>query len=323
MDKGQKEESGERIMVEVVNLDMSYGSRPVLKQLSFRIKKGKTVGLLGVNGAGKTTTMNLLTGYLTPKEGSVKICGTDMLKNPKKAKKYIGYLPEIPPVYKDIKVGEYLYFVAGLKGISDKKKEVERVLNLMDMADRQYTFIGQLSKGYCQRVGFAQALLGNPPVLILDEPLAGLDPAESKKIRTLIKELQEEHAILISSHILTEIEELCNEVVILKDGQLVMDDNSIRAKRREGKNRYQFTIKGEKQKIQEVLLAYSDLREVVFLKESEPGVFVFMGTAKDTRDIRDSVFSYLVGNKMNVYGITRVANTLEDVFMEATAEEEA
>lgn len=309
-------------MVAVTDLKMSYGSKEILKGISFSIKKGKIVGLLGVNGAGKSTTMNLLTGYLTPTGGSVRICNEDIEKNPQKAKKYIGYVPEIPPVYKDIKVREYLNYAAQLKGIKDYKSEVERVLIRMDLKEREYDFIKTLSKGYVQRIGFAQALLGDPSVIIMDEPLSGLDPAESKKIRNLIKSLQEDHAMLISSHDLTEIEELCNEVLILKGGELVMDNNSIRAKRRAGNNQYELIIKGNRDAIQEILTKHSALKEVKFSKEAESGVYVFLVKAKDTRDIRDSLFTYLAGKKYQVYGIRRLEHSLEDVFMEATGEEE-
>lgn len=309
-------------MVEVTDLRMAYGSKEILKGLTFSIKKGKIVGLLGVNGAGKSTTMNLLTGYLVPTGGSVKVCDQDMVKNPKRAKRNIGYVPEIPPIYKELKVREYLEYVAGLKHVRNAAEEVDWVLSVMELRDKEYEFIKHLSKGYGQRVGFAQALIGNPPVLIMDEPLVGLDPAESKKIRLLIKNLQEDHAMLISSHVLTEIEELCNEILILKDGEFVLDNNSIRAKRRAGTNRYEFVIKGERAKIQNALTEYQGLKDVTYVKESEPGVYVYMGIAKDARDIRDSVFSYLVGMKLHVYGITKVENSLEDVFMEATNEED-
>ncbi len=309
-------------MVEVTDLRMAYGSKEILKGLTFTIKEGTTIGLLGVNGAGKSTTMNLLTGYLTPTHGTIRIDGVDMTKNPKSAKKKIGYLPEIPPVYKDLKVREYLEFVAHLKGIKKEKTEVDRVLEQMDLQEKEYEFIKHLSKGYGQRIGFAQALLGDPAVLILDEPLVGLDPAEAKKIRQLIKSIQKDHAILISSHDLTEIDELCNEVLILKDGVFVMDNNSIRAKRRKGNNRYQFVVKGKRNKVQEALMQHTRLKDVVFVKEEEPGVYVYQAVARDSKDIRDSIFSYLVGKRFQVYGITRLESTLEDVFVEATSKEE-
>lgn len=308
-------------MIEVKNLRMSYGSKTVLKDISFEIKEGKTVGLLGMNGAGKTTTMNILTGYLKPSEGKVIINHIDMKKDAVRAKKQIGYLPEIPPLYKDMKVMEYLKYAASLKGIKEKKNEVEHVIQLVDMTDRQDDFIKKLSKGMQQRVGFAQALLGNPPVLILDEPLVGLDPSESKKTRELIKSLQEDHIIIISSHILSEIEELCNDILMLKEGKLVLDNSTKAAKRGRNRNRYHLTIKGDKDKIRYYLEQFEGLKEVQYLGEKENGVHEFLGMGRNTRDIRDSIFGYLVSKKLNVYGITRVETSLEDVFMEINSKE--
>lgn len=309
-------------MIEVKNLKMAYGKREVLKGISFHIKKGKTVGLLGVNGAGKSTIMNLLTGYLTPLEGEILIHQTDMRKNPGKAKRYIGYLPEIPPLYKDMKVMEYLMFAADIKGIRERKKEVESVTALLDIEDRKNDFIKNLSKGYQQRIGFAQALLGNPEVLILDEPLAGLDPAEAKKTKELINSLREDHAIIISSHILSEIEELCHDILILKEGLLALDNSTVSAKRRANRREYRLTIKGDRNKIQEYLEKFDGLQDIRYLGEKEPEVFEFSGTAKNARDIRDSIFSYLVSRKLNVYAITKVETSLEDVFMEVNSREE-
>lgn len=218
-------------MIKITNLKMVYGKKEVLTNISFDIKKGNIVGLLGVNGAGKSTIMNILTGYLRPTEGEVSICQVDMNKSPVEAKKNIGYLPEIPPLYKDMKVEEYLMFAADIKGVKNQAEEVCRVLALLDLKKERFNFIKKLSKGYQQRIGLAQALLGNPSVLILDEPLVGLDPSESKKMREVIKGLQENHAIIISSHILSEIEELCSDILILKDGNLVFDNSIKKAKK--------------------------------------------------------------------------------------------
>lgn len=309
-------------MIEVKNLKMSYGKREVLKDISFHIKEGKIVGLLGANGAGKTTVMNILTGYLKPIDGEVRIHQVDMQKSPKQAKRYIGYLPEVPPVYKDMRVCEYLMFAAGIKGIKDKKEEIIRVLQLLDMEERQYDFIKNLSKGMQQRIGFAQALLGNPPIIILDEPLTGLDPAEAKRVRELLRGLQKDHSIIISSHILKEIEELCSEILMLKDGQIVLDDSTISAKRRGNRNVYKLTIKGDPKKITEYLEDYDALREIQYLGEKEAGVHEFIGKAKNTRDIRDSIFGYLVGKKLSVYGIEKLEASLEDVFIEMNSKEE-
>lgn len=309
-------------MIEVNNLKMSYGKREVLRDISFQIAEGKIVGLLGVNGAGKSTIMNILTGYLKPQEGEIYINQIDMRKRPKEAKKHVGYLPEIPPLYKDMKVVEYLTFAADIKGIKGKKEEPARVMKLLDIEDRQFDYIKNLSKGLQQRVGFAQVLLGNPPIMILDEPLVGLDPEEAKKTRELIRNLQKEHTIIISSHILTEIEELCNEILMLKDGKIVLDDSMADAKRKGNRNVYKFVIKGDKEAIEKCLEDYEALRTIQYAGEKENGIFEFIGIARNTRDIRDSIFGYLVSKKFRVYGIEKIEASLEDVFIEMNNKEE-
>lgn len=310
-------------MVEVKNLKMSYGKQEVLRDISFQIGDGKIVGLLGRNGAGKSTIMNILTGYLKPREGEIYINQIDMRKKPKEAKRHIGYLPEVPPLYKDMKVWEYLIFAADMKGIKEKREEAARVMKLLDIEERQYDYIRNLSKGLQQRVGFAQVLLGNPSIMILDEPLVGLDPEEKKSTRELIRSLQKEHTIIISSHILTEIEELCNEILILKDGRIVLDDSMADAKRKGNRNVYKLVIKGDREEIEKCLEGYEALRTVRYVGEKEKGIFEFIGTAKNTRDIRDSIFGYLVSRKFNVYGIEKVEASLEDVFIEMNKKEDA
>ncbi len=309
-------------MIEVKHLCMSYGKREVLKDISFRVGVGKTVGLLGSNGAGKSTMMNILTGYLKPVEGEVFIQEIDMRRNPKEAKKKIGYLPEIPPLYKDMKVLEYLYFIADLKGIDDKKNEIQRVITLMNLEERKLDFIKKLSKGFQQRIGFAQALLGNPDILILDEPLVGLDPAEAKKTRELIQKLRQDHVIIISSHVLKEIEELCDSVLMLKDGTLILDGSTTDAKRRGNKDTYRLVVKGDLIKIQEILQKYNSLQQVHLVGEKEKGVYEFLLKAKNTRDIRDHILGYLVNKKFSVYGIEKLETSLEDVFIEMNQQEE-
>lgn len=310
-------------MVEVKNLKMSYGKREILRDISFQIGDGKTVGLLGRNGAGKSTIMNILTGYLKPREGEIYIDRIDMRKKPKQAKKHIGYLPEVPPLYKDMKVWEYLIFAADMKGIKDKKEEAARVMELLNIESRQYDYIRNLSKGLQQRVGFAQVLLGNPSVMILDEPLVGLDPEEKRSTRELLRSLQKEHTIIISSHILTEIEELCNEILILKDGRLVLDESMAAARRKGNRNVYKFVIKGDREEIEKCLEGYEALETVQYVGEKEKGIFEFIGTAKNTRDIRDSIFGYLVSRKYNVYGIEKMEASLEDIFIEMNKKEDA
>lgn len=308
-------------MVEVKEVRMSYGRKEVLQDVSFRIESGKTVGLLGRNGAGKSTIMNILTGYLKPDAGEIYIEQTDMRKNPIDAKKKIGYLPEVPPLYKEMKVREYLLFVAGLKKLEHKKEEVETVMHTFDLTEIEGCFIGKLSKGMQQRVGLAQAFLGNPPVLILDEPLSGLDPAEAKRTREWILSIQKQHIIIISSHVLSEIEELCNDILILKDGKIAMHESKQAAKKQEN-NAYRILVKGDKDRIEESLAAYGSLKKIHYMGEKEDQVHAFIVVAKNTRDIRDSLFGYLVGRKFNIYGISKEETSLEDLFMNMSNREE-
>ena len=213
-------------MIQVNHLVKNYGSHPALKDISMHVKQGQIVGLLGPIGAGKSTTMNILTGYLSATEGEVKIGGYDILKEPMKAKAQIGYLPEIPPLYQDMTVAEYLDFAAKLKKVkkSDRKAEMTRVMKTVKVDSVADRLIRNLSKGYRQRVGLAQALLGNPPLLILDEPTAGLDPNEIMDIRKLIKKMGKEHTIILSSHILTEISAVCDSIIIINKGRIVVED---------------------------------------------------------------------------------------------------
>lgn len=209
-------------MITIENLTKYYGSNRAVNDISFTINDNEILGFLGPNGAGKSTTMNMIAGYLPMSGGKVTICGDDITENPVKAKRNIGYLPEIPPVYPDMKVREYLDFCAGLKGIKgkEKKSEMERVMALLKITDVQHKLIRNLSKGYKQRVGFAQALLGNPKFLILDEPTVGLDPNQVVEVRSIIKDLKKEHSVIFSSHILSEVSAVCDRVVIINKGDI-------------------------------------------------------------------------------------------------------
>ncbi len=209
-------------MITIENLTKYYGSNRAVNDISFTINDNEILGFLGPNGAGKSTTMNMIAGYLPMSGGKVTICGDDITENPVKAKRNIGYLPEIPPVYPDMKVREYLDFGAGLKGSKgkDKKSEMERIMALLKIADVQNKLIRNLSKGYKQRVGFAQALLGNPKFLILDEPTVGLDPNQVVEVRSIIKDLKKEHSVIFSSHILSEVSAVCDRVVIINKGDI-------------------------------------------------------------------------------------------------------
>ena len=213
-------------MIEVQNLVKMYGDHTAVDHLSFRIEKGHIYGLLGPNGAGKSTTMNIMTGYLGATEGKVLIQGHDILKEPELAKKSIGYLPEQPPVYMDMTVREYLQFAAELKKIpkKEREKQMNDVIRMTGIREVENRLIQNLSKGYRQRVGLAQAILGFPEVIILDEPTVGLDPKQIIEIRELIRELAKEHTVILSSHILAEIQEVCDYIMIISKGKLVASD---------------------------------------------------------------------------------------------------
>lgn len=214
-------------MIKVKNLTKRYGDKTAVDNVSFNIKRGKIYGFLGQNGAGKSTTMNIITGCLAASEGSVTVCGMDIYKNPLEAKRHIGYLPEIPPLYLDMTPFEYLAFVAKAKGLNSEStyRQVKEVMALTDISDMSDTLIKSLSKGYKQRVGIAQALLGDPDIIILDEPTVGLDPRQITEIRALIRKLGETRTVIISSHILAEISEVCNHVIVISRGRIVADDS--------------------------------------------------------------------------------------------------
>jgi len=217
-------------MVQVKNLTKRYGDKTALDNVSFSVKAGDVVGLLGLNGAGKTTTMNILTGYISATSGDVSIGGHDIASESSKAKRLIGYLPELPAFYPEIRVNEHLDFICGIKGVfkdkTERLKHIDEVCARVGIADVQKRMIRNLSKGYRQRVGFAQALIGNPKVIILDEPTAGLDPSQIIDIRSLIKECGKESTVIVSSHILSEIQSVCNRVIVINEGKLVADESS-------------------------------------------------------------------------------------------------
>lgn len=243
-------------MIEVKGLTKRYGKHTVVDHLDFRIEKGRIYGFLGPNGAGKSTTMNMMTGYLAATEGQILVDGHDMFEKPEEAKRCIGYLPEIPPLYPDMTVREYLKFVAELKKVPKKEREaqIEDVMAKTRIEDVEHRLIKHLSKGYKQRVGFAQALLGYPPVLILDEPMAGLDPKQITEIRDLIRELGKEHTIFLSSHILSEVSSVCDHVLILAHGKLMASDTPENlARKLEGEGAQELTIGGTAQEIEQAL----------------------------------------------------------------------
>jgi len=309
-------------LIEVKNLVKSYGKYEAVKDISFKIESGEVVGFLGPNGAGKSTTMNIITGYISASSGNVLIDGYDILENPKEAKKRIGYLPEIPPVYVDMTVTEYLKFVADIKGV--KKSEVKAMLaDIMDkikISHISHKLIKNLSKGYRQRVGLAQALVGYPEVLILDEPTVGLDPKQIIEIRDVIKELSKNHTIILSSHILSEISAVCNRVIIINKGKVVAEDTPDKLSDELGKSKYKLRLKGEPEA---VLKAFKDDEAFSMVEAAD---IIEEGTAEITVcgaegvDAREAAFDNAVRNGFKLVMIKSEKMSLEDVFLQVTEE---
>lgn len=314
-------------MIEVDQLVKSYGAHKAVQNVSFRVEEGQIVGLLGPNGAGKSTTMNVITGYLTPDSGSVRIQGIDIQKNPEKAKRQIGYLPEIPPLYLDMTVQEYLKFVASLKKIpvKEQKKEIDRVTEALFIQDKKTRLIKNLSKGYRQRVGFASALLGNPPVLILDEPTVGLDPNQMIEIRQFIKELGKEHTVILSSHILSEVSAICDHIIIIDKGTVVAQDTPEGLSNAfSGKNQIHMLIDGQIEKVNDVLKR-CPLFTSFEAKLSEDGLIDVIGKVgeqEEKEEVRKKLFFYMAKEQLPVYQLAYDNLSLEEVFLKVTGEDD-
>ena len=312
-------------MIKVSHLTKNYGNHVAVDDISLDIKPGKIYGFLGPNGAGKSTTMNIITGYLAPTSGEVLIDGHDIYKEPEEAKACIGYLPEIPPLYVDMKVSEYLKFVCELKKVKkeDRDKEVERVMNLTKVSDVQNRIINNLSKGYRQRVGMAQALIGSPKVIILDEPTVGLDPNQIKEVRDLIKSLAGEHTVILSSHILSEISETCSHVFIIDKGKIIAN-NAIETLSNyfNSKQVLEIVAKGDMDKCKEIIEAIEDIESVSVEKGTEEGTVNITVTATYSKDVREDVSLALSSEKISIFEMKEDTKSLEDVFLELTAKEE-
>lgn len=279
-------------MIEVKNLVKKYGDHTAVDHLSFTVEKGQIYGFLGPNGAGKSTTMNIMTGYLGATDGEVLINGHDILKEPEAAKKSIGYLPELPPLYMDMTVMEYLKFSTELKKIKkeDREAEIEKALKLVKLADVQDRLIKNLSKGYKQRVGLAQAILGFPEIIILDEPTVGLDPKQIIEIRELIRELAKEHTVILSSHILAEIREVCDYIMIISKGKLVASDTPEHLEElMNGSDTIHIETRAEEETVREILSGLKDIEDVTYTQENE--ILKAEVKTKERKDIREAIFS--------------------------------
>ena len=308
-------------MIEVSNLVKKYGDHTAVDHLSFQIEKGKIYGFLGPNGAGKSTTMNMITGYIASTEGKVMIDGHDILEEPEAAKKCIGYLPEMPPLYFDMTVLEYMKFAADLKKIprNQKDKQIKEVMDMVKITDMKDRMIKNLSKGYRQRVGLAQAILGYPEVIILDEPTVGLDPKQIIEIRDLIKSLKQKHTVILSSHILSEVRAVCDYVLIISHGKLVASDTPDNLERlAAGSNSLLMKVKGEKDTIRKDLETIEGVTGVEMSYDSDEELWKTKVSIQENVDIREKVFYAMAKANCPIYEMQVKRVSLEDVFLELT-----
>lgn len=312
-------------MIQVENLVKRYGSHVAVDDLTFTVETGKIYGFLGPNGAGKTTTMNVMTGYVAADGGSVVIDGHDILKEPLKAKACIGYLPEVPPLYPDMTVQEFLLFAAELKKVPkrERKERVHELMERMDLTEMENRLIRNLSKGYRQRVGLAQALVGNPKVLILDEPMVGLDPKQIIEMRDLIKGLAGEHTVILSSHILSEISAVCDHIMIISRGTLAASGSPDELqKMMQGTAQLIVTVLGEQEKVRGILECMEEAADFSFEDGGEEGSVLIRISAKEDADIRKELSVALSGAGIPVLSMSRSEKSLEDIFLELTETEE-
>lgn len=312
-------------MIEVEKLTKKYGDHVAVDNLSFRVERGMIYGFLGPNGAGKSTTMNMMTGYIAATSGTVKINGYDILKNPEQAKKSIGYLPELPPVYQDMTVYEYLKFVAELKKVkrSEHKAQIEDVMAQTRIEDVQNRLIKNLSKGYKQRVGLAQAIIGYPEVLILDEPTVGLDPKQIIEIRELIRELAKKHTIILSSHILSEVSAVCDHIMIISKGKLVASDTPEGlVTRLKGGRQLMMSVQGEQSELEEILQSIGQIKDYSIQPSKAQGCVSAIIRTQEQDDIRVELFHRLAAADLPIMELSLSEKSLEDVFLELTGEEE-
>lgn len=312
-------------MIEVKNLVKKYGNHTAVDHLNFTIEEGHVYGFLGPNGAGKSTTMNIMTGYLGATEGEVLINGHDILKEPEEAKKQIGYLPELPPLYMEMTVHEYLEFVAELKGIAKNKREesineVEKMVKIWEVENR---LIRNLSKGYRQRVGLAQAVLGFPKIIILDEPSVGLDPKQIIEIRELIRQLAKKHTVILSSHILAEVREVCDYILIISKGKLVASDTPENLERNLGdSDLIEIETKASPDEVRRILETVDGIRSIS-TKYLENGITWAQVQEKKNTDVREKVFQAFAQNHQPLLKLNPLQVSLEDVFMELTQSDRA
>ena len=308
-------------MIEVKNLTKKYGDHIAVSNLSFEVKQGQIYGFLGPNGAGKSTTMNIMTGYLSATEGEIIINGHSIFDEPEEAKKHIGYLPELPPLYMDMTPMEYLRFVAELKKVPERDvdKMLDDIMKTVKITEVANRLIKNLSKGYKQRVGLAQALVGYPEVLILDEPTVGLDPKQIIEIRDLIKSLGERHTVILSSHILSEVSAVCDHVMIIAHGQLVASDSPENlSKVIVAYNTLELTIKGDREKISGMLNSLEGINEIEVHESSDAGCTDYIIKTDTEIDLREKIFEAMSAANCPILKMALCNMSLEDVFIQLT-----
>ena len=306
-------------MIEVKNVTKKYGSFTAVNQINFKIEEGEIVGLLGANGAGKSTTMNMITGFIEPTEGEIIIDGYDILKKAKKAKKQIGYMPENVPLYYDLTVKEFIKYMADLKMVpkKEKKENIEEVIEQTNLVDVKNKLIRNLSRGYKQRVSLAGALVGNPKILILDEPTVGLDPKQITEIREYIKALGKKHTIILSSHILSEVSQICDKVIIINHGKIIAIDTpeSLENNVKE-KNQIIVTVEDKGGKIEKITKQIKGARKIELRKENQDGTKEYVIESDKEIDIRKEIFEKYAKEEITIFELKKSESTLEDAFMQ-------
>ena len=306
-------------MIQVENITKKYGNFVAVNNINFEIEEGEIVGFLGPNGAGKSTTMNMITGFIEPTSGKIVVDGYDISKKPKKAKKQIGYMPEGVPLYSDLTVREFITYMAEIKKVDKKEKKqmVQKVLEETGLLDVQNKLNKNLSRGYKQRVSMAGALVGNPKVIILDEPTVGLDPKQVTEIRALIKKLGENHTVILSSHILSEVSQICNRVIIINKGQIVAIDTPENLEKKVVKdNSVYVTVEDPENKMENIKEKLENVKEVKLIEEYEDKTKKYIITANEDIDLRKNIFEVLAKEQITIFEMKKADATLEDAFME-------
>ncbi len=315
-------------MIEVSGLTKTYGSKRGITDISFSINEGEIVGFLGPNGAGKSTTMNVITGYMSATAGAARVADIDILENPLEAKKHIGYLPQDPPLYLDMTVDEYLDFIYDIKGVKgsgkQRKEHIDHVCEMVGITQVRERVINNLSGGYKQRCGLAQALIGDPDVLILDEPTVGLDPKQIIEIRNVIRDLGQNRTIILSTHILQEVSAVCERVLVINKGRMVADDTPTHLSAMlTGEHKLEYRIAGPKEKIVQVLRSVDGVKMVTPTIEAEPGAFEYLVDSAEHLDVRKLIFSALSKVGYPVLLLKNQDLSLEDVFIQLTADKKS